>query len=209
MDTVILERVTKKYGMKTIFENYSLTVAENDFLCITGQSGKGKTTLLNIIGMLETPDSGKVILFGNENPKLNSNKGRKLLRHEIAFVFQNYGLVDDRTVKYNLEICSEYSSKKKGSYLSEALNAVGLNNDYLKMKIYELSGGEQQRVALARLFIRDCSLILADEPTGSLDPENRDKVISIFKELNSQGKTIIIVTHDNEVSKCAKRIIEL
>jgi len=209
MTIVQLNNICKSFGTRNIFKNLNLEITENEFVCITGKSGKGKTTLLNIMGMLEHPDTGDVSLFGVSNPKLNSRNGRKILRNKLAFVFQNFGLVEDRTVKYNLQICSEFSKKNRNANYIEALTNVGLSEEYLNEKVFHLSGGEQQRVALARLFIHDCSLILADEPTGSLDYENRDNVIEIFKELHRQGKTIVVVTHDNEVAKCAERIIEL
>lgn len=209
MSIIRLDKVNKSFGNKVIFEDYSLQISEGEFVCITGESGKGKTTLINIIGMLEYPDSGDVFLFDEKNPQLNSRKGREILRHKLAYVFQNYGLVEDKTVKYNLDISLEFSKNKGSECLKNALESVGLNESFLKMKVYELSGGEQQRVALAKLFLRDYSLILADEPTGSLDDENRDNIMKIFKSLNEQGKTIILVTHDKEVAACSGRIIKL
>lgn len=209
MSIIKLENISKTYGIRTVLKDYSIEIEDKEFICITGESGKGKTTLLNIMGMLDYPDSGNVYIFNQKNPKLDSKKGREILRHNLTYVFQNYGLVDDRTVRYNLEINLEYLKNKKTVDLKKALEEVGLDESYLKMKVYELSGGEQQRVALAKLFLRDYSLVLADEPTGSLDSINRDKIMNIFCKLHDSGKTIIIVTHDKEVAKCAGRIIEL
>jgi len=209
MYSIKLENITKKFTGKTIFENYNLSIKKGEYVCIAGESGKGKTTLLNIMGMLDYPDNGNVVICNNHNPKLNSKIGKLLLKNEIAYVFQNYGLVEDRTVKYNLEISAEFSKKNKENDYINALNKVGLDKQILKQKVFELSGGEQQRVALARLYIKNFSIILADEPTGSLDAANRDNVMSVFSELHKEGKTIIIVSHDKEVQKCASRTIKL
>ena len=191
------------------FDDYSLEIEEGEFVCITGESGKGKSTLLNIMGILDTVNSGDITIKGIKNPKMSSSKGLKLLRNEIAYVFQNYGLVEDKTVKYNLQISGEFSGRNKKENLIDALEKVGLNEEFLGHKIFALSGGEQQRVALARLYLKDSSIILADEPTGSLDAVNREKVLSILSDLNKQGKTVIIVTHDPEVEKRAGRVIRL
>ena len=209
MRVVSLENINKSFGNHIIFTDYSLEIEEGEFVCISGESGKGKSTLLNIIGILDVPDSGEVTILGNRNPFFTSSMGKKLLRNEISYIFQNYGLVEDRTVKYNLEISGLYSKKYKKENLINALNKVGLDESFLSRKIYTLSGGEQQRVALARLYLKNSSIILADEPTGSLDAKNRELIMAILSDLNKDGKTIIVVTHDAEVEKCASRIIKL
>lgn len=206
---VSLKNISKKFGSKEVFKNFSMNIEEGDFVCITGKSGAGKSTLLNIIGMLDSPDEGEVIIKSCVNPKFNSKTGRNLLRNEIFYVFQNYGLADDRTVKYNLEMAAEFSGKKSDNNYREALEKVGLNADYLNQKVYTLSGGEQQRCALARIYLKNYSIVLADEPTGSLDSDNRDKVMEILRSINEEGRTVIVVTHDPEVVKCAKRTVEL
>lgn len=209
MNAVSLKNISKKFGMKEIFSNFSMDIDEGDFICITGKSGAGKSTLLNIIGMLDVPDSGDVVIKSRVNPKFNSKSGRGLLRDEIFYVFQNYGLVEDRTVKYNLEMSAEFSKKKSEDYYIKALEKVGLSADYLNMKVYTLSGGEQQRCALARIYLKNYSIVLADEPTGSLDADNRNMVMDILKGANQEGNTVIVVTHDPEVVKCAKKVVEL
>ncbi len=208
MTDILLENIDMSYGMKSIFKNYQLKVEQGEFLCISGPSGSGKTTLLNIIGLMERPDSGRVVIKGVENPKFTGKEGRELLRKDLFFIFQNYGLVEEKTVQYNLEVSMQFSKKKKED-MADALEKVGLSPEILKQKVFSLSGGEQQRVALARLYLRDSSIILADEPTGSLDAENRDRVLRILKEMNQNGKTVIVVTHDKEVEKCATRVVHL
>lgn len=211
MVVISLKNICKSFGNKVIFDNFNLNVEEGEFLCITGVSGKGKTTLLNIIGLLEKPDSGSINIMGYDNPEIDSKSGIKLLRSNISYLFQNYGLVDNETVEYNLKIATRFlklSKNDEKKKIEEALNTVGLSG-YEKNKIFQLSGGEQQRVAMARILIKPTSIVLADEPTGSLDSDNRDLIMELLTKVNEQGKTVIIVTHDKEVVKCAKSVIEL
>ena len=186
-----------------------MEIEEGDFVCISGESGKGKSTLLNMIGLLDMPDSGNIIINGKKNVKFSSKDGRELMKNKISYIFQNFGLVDDQTVEYNLKISGKFSGKNKKNDLENALERVGLNKNMLNQKIFTLSGGEQQRVALARIYLKDSDMILADEPTGSLDANNRNKVMEILKDLNNSGKTVVIVTHDEEVVKCAKRTVKI
>lgn len=180
-------------------------------MAITGKSGAGKTTILNIMGLLEKTDRGEVQLFGQAAPRTGSRGANRLLRTRLSYLFQNCALIDDANVDYNLEIPLIYakkSRKQKQAMKQAALEQVGLDLP-LKQKIYELSGGEQQRVAIARILLKPSELILADEPTGSLDAGNRDEVMRILRELNHAGQTIIIVTHDESVSGVCDRTIEL
>jgi len=178
-------------------------------MAITGQSGTGKSTLLNIVGLLEEPDSGDVIIQGIENAWKSEKKQIELFRYTIGYLFQNYALIDNETVSKNLDVALEYVKlPNKDDKKKEVLEKVGLL-DKLNSKIYQLSGGEQQRIALARLMLKKNDIILADEPTGSLDEVNRDQVLSILKSLNNEGKTILIVTHDPEVSKICTNVVTL
>lgn len=203
--------VSKSYGNHAILDKFNLKICEGEMVAITGKSGSGKTTILNIMGMLENPDSGAVKLFGEESPSMGSSKANKLLRTRMSYLFQNYALIDNDTVNKNLEIPLIYAKKtkkEKKELKTAALEKVGLNVS-LQQKIHELSGGEQQRVAIARILLKPCELILADEPTGSLDDNNRNEIIQILKGLNKEGKTIIIVTHDPYVAQVCDRVIEL
>ena len=204
--------VGKKYDGKIIFDSLSFEINQGEMIAITGPSGSGKSTILNMIGLLERPDAGTINLFGKPAPKINSSKSKLLLRNKIAYLFQNYALVDNETTDYNLNIALEYvkaTKTQKRQMKIDALNKVGLDETYLKKKIYQLSGGEQQRIAVARIILKPCELILADEPTGSLDVQNRNEIIKILQELNKSGKTIIIVTHDEYVADQCERKIEL
>lgn len=211
MNLVEINNLTKKYEKKTILKDISLTVEEGEFVCIHGKSGCGKSTLLNIIGLIEKYDSGSFKLFGNDINRTSIFARQKLIRYKIGYLFQNYALIDDNSVMNNLLIGMKYikeSDKIKKSKISETLKLVGLDG-YEKKMIYKLSGGEQQRVAIARIMLKPSELILADEPTGSLDPENRDIVMDLLKKLNNEGKTILLVSHDVNVVKSADRVVEL
>ena len=160
---------------------------------------------MNLIGLLEEPTSGKILFDGVE---ITSRRDRlDFYRNRVGFVFQNFALLDNKTVKENLTLVKR-RHRQEGVTMEDALKKVGLI-DKLNNKIYTLSGGEQQRVALARLYFKQCSLILADEPTGSLDKENATEVLKILRQLNSQKRTVILVTHDSEIKRQCDRIIEL
>lgn len=211
MSIVELNNITKKYGNKKLFDKFSLKINKNELVAITGPSGKGKTTILNMIGLLEEFDEGELLIDGQKNIKVNSSKATKILREKIGYLFQNYALVDDETVYYNLDLALKYvknNRKEKNELIKKALNDVGLKG-FEKRKIYELSGGEQQRVAIARIILKPCKVILADEPTGSLDEKNRDLVLDLLKKLNSEGRTIVLVTHDEFVANQCDRIINI
>ncbi|OQR53257.1 putative bacteriocin export ABC transporter [Bacillus sp. CDB3] len=206
---ISIKNMDKSFNNKMLFKNFNLEVKEGEFIGIYGKSGKGKTTLLNIIGTLESPDSGE-IKFSGMGKKTNKRK-RDLLRYDIGFIFQNYALIDTESVNNNLEIAIKHKKmnkiqKKEAMY--SVLKEVGLTNCG-EEQVHTLSGGEQQRVAIARLLLKNPTLILADEPTGSLDSENRDIITSLFQKLHQQGKTIIVVTHDTSLSHLFSRIIQL
>lgn len=206
-----LINVTKQYGDHVVLDEISLTVNKGEMVAITGPSGSGKTTLLNIIGMLENQDRGTVKLFGENRPRVHSRKAQRILRNRLSYLFQNFALIENATVDENLDIPLIYSKKtrkEKQESKMAALQKVGLDISF-KQKVHELSGGEQQRVAIARILLKPCELILADEPTGSLDNDNRNEIMEILKYLNQENKTIIIVTHDPYVSEACHRRIHL
>ncbi len=176
---------------------------------IVGASGSGKSTLLNIIGLLETVDKGRVSIDDLTDITPQSNKAISIIRYKFNYLFQNYALIDEETVEYNLKLALRFTKGNKKELIRKALKKVGLDG-YEKAKIYQLSGGEQQRVALARVILKPSKYILADEPTGSLDPDNRDIVIKTLRRLNKEdNKTVIIVTHDTYVADQCDRIIKI
>ena len=159
---------------------------------------------LNIIGLIEPFDSGKLLIGGEV---IATQKQRmQYFRKKLGFLFQNFALVENKTVEQNLKLIRKQD--RTSLTMEEALERVGLS-DVLKQKVYTLSGGEQQRVALARLFFKQSEIILADEPTGSLDEANANRIMQILKELHQEGKTIILVTHDEKIKRMAERVIEL
>ena len=171
-----------------------------------GASGSGKSMTLKCIAGLEKADSGKIIinekvLFDSENKINIKTKDRK-----VGFLFQNFALLENKTVKENLEIIKK--SGRTDISINEALEKVGLQK-VINKKVYQLSGGEQQRVALARLMLKKCSIVLADEPTGSLDKKNSEIVMNILHELSEQGKTVIVVTHSEEIVAQEKHVLYL
>lgn len=211
MSVVSLSKVCKRFGEKIIFDNYDLDVEEGEFVSITGESGKGKTTLLNIMGFLEKPDSGDVTLLGVKNANFDSKAARELRRNKLSYLFQNYGLIENETVERNLLLAMEFKDLKladKKERISMVLEKLGIPN-IEKRKIYTLSGGEQQRIGLGKIILKEPSLILADEPTGSLDPGNRDFCMEILRDINTEGKTVIVVTHDPAFDSYATRKIDI
>ncbi|WP_195986798.1 putative bacteriocin export ABC transporter [Clostridium sp. D53t1_180928_C8] len=204
-----LKNINKSYSNRYLFKNLDLLIKKGEMVAITGPSGIGKSTLLNIIGLIDKPDSGEVVICSNKNPFDKEKVKLKLFRDNIGYLFQNYALVDNYTVSKNLDIALEYvKNKNKKRLKEEALERVGLL-DKLNNKIFELSGGEQQRVALARLMLKEKEIILADEPTGSLDEDNRDIILKLLKQLNDEGKTIVLVTHDRIVANMCNREVNI
>lgn len=194
----------KSFDKKILFTDLSFQIQTGEFICFSGESGKGKTTLLHIIGQLESPTSGEIRYDGK---RIESNKDRlDFLRRRVCFIFQNFALVERKTVAQNLAMVRK--DNRRDISIRSALERVGLQ-DKINEKIYTLSGGEQQRIALARAFYKSSEIVLADEPTGSLDRQNSEQVISLLRELNSEGKTIILVTHDEHIKSICGRTIEL
>lgn len=206
---ISLEKVTKRYGEKIIFDTVSLSIQDNEMVAITGKSGSGKSTLLNMLGLLEPFGRGTLRINQYVDPPINSYTAMKLRRNVIGYLFQNFALADNLTVQQNLKLAMAYQkAPKKQETIEEALAQVSLPQNIIHQKVYQLSGGEQQRVAIARLLLKPCDIILADEPTGSLDTENRDLIIELLHFLNKQGKTIIVVTHDPAVAiSCTQRLV--
>lgn len=201
---ITIKNLSKSFGEKKLFENYSLQINDGEFVIFTGVSGCGKTTLLNMIGSLESADSGEIEVDGMDITQKKNQ--REYLKSKVGFLFQNFALVDNKTVEENLKLVK--NDCRSGVSIEEALEMVGLS-DKAKQKVYSLSGGEQQRVALARLIVKKCDCVLADEPTGSLDRKNAYTVFSILEKINESSKTVIMVTHDESFREKGKRVIEL
>ncbi|MEG0823006.1 MAG: ABC transporter ATP-binding protein [Erysipelotrichaceae bacterium] len=206
-----VKNITKLFKDKAVFEKFNLNIGNGELVAITGKSGCGKTTLLNMIGLIDTVYNGEIEYNGTTLHSLSSRQKQIFIRNNINYLFQNYALVDDSTVYDNLKLAMYYDKiplKEKNEIIKKSLKEVNLAG-YEDKKVYTLSGGEQQRVALARAMIKKGNIILADEPTGNLDEENRNIVLSSLIDQNKLGKTVIIVTHDPYVASKCNRIINL
>ena len=201
---ICIHGLSKSFDDKVIFDNFSIDIADGDFVIFAGNSGCGKTTLLNMIGGLEDPDKGSIVVDGIDICKTKNKKD--YFTYKVGFLFQNFALLESKTVRQNLELIQKKARTERT--IPEVLEAVGLA-DKEDTKVYKLSGGEQQRVALARLMLKKCDIILADEPTGSLDAGNADAVMDILHQLNKQGKTIIVVTHSEKIISSEKKVVRL
>lgn len=211
MAVIELKNVVKNYGKDKILSNINLTVEKGEMVAIVGESGSGKTTLLNLIGLIAKKDRGEIQLFNKKNIAIHSKEAMLLRRSKIGYLFQNYGLVEDESVMWNLLLALEYkkmSKKEKKTRINDLLKDFGLTHLSEKM-IYQLSGGEQQRIAVIRLLLQESELVLADEPTASLDEENEKMILNYLQLLREQGKTIVVVTHNKEILNHFTRIINL
>jgi len=185
----------------------SLEINQGDFVSIVGKSGSGKSTLMHIIGLLDSPTSGKVILQGQDVSKLDEEHLAVIRNKEIGFVFQAFNLLSRATVLENVLLPLQYSKVPKNEWENRALEMIDLVDltERVSNKSNELSGGQKQRVAIARALVNSPSIILADEPTGNLDSKTGAEIIKKFIELNKLGKTIILVTHDMELAKITEK----
>lgn len=206
--------VTKVYKLSESVETWalrgvSLSVREGEYLAVMGPSGHGKSTLLHIMGLLERPSSGKVLIDGADTSKLSDKELADLRGIKIGFVFQYFNLINRMTVLENIElplIPRGMPRNERRRLAMEALFKVE-GEDWFEKRPNQLSGGQQQRVALARAIVHDPKIIMADEPTGSLDSKTEAEILGLFRKLNKEGKTIVVVTHNKSVAYEAERIV--
>lgn len=201
-----INNLSKSYGENSIFTNFNLLVSEGEMVAVTGISGKGKSTLLNIIGSLEPFDSGSVEVNNKNIKKMKHKEQLQFLRNDVSFLFQNYALLENHNVYDNIVLGQKGKDIK--TLVEEALEKVDLSG-FEKRMINTLSGGEQQRVALARIMLKPSKLILADEPTGNLDDTNSKKVWDILLELKGMDKTVVVATHDGQALNRFDRVVNL
>ncbi|CWE66955.1 ABC transporter ATP-binding protein [Streptococcus pneumoniae] len=199
--TIDLLNVSKSFGSKKIFTDLNLIFESGKSYALIGGSGSGKSTLLNIIGRLEKIDSGNVLVDKQDIWKI---KERTFFKNTVGYVFQNYSLIDNKTVYDNLKLIT-----KDKKTITDVLEKVGLSSDYLHQKIYELSGGQAQRVAIARMLMKPRKIILADEPTGALDGEIGKEIIRLLLNERDEDKYVIIATHDPAVYNEVDVIIDM
>ena len=209
-----LKNVSKVYngnGQKPIvaLKEASLMIKKGEFIAITGPSGSGKSSLMNILGMLDKPTEGEYYFENKDVNVLDENEMAGIRNRKIGFVFQKFHLLPKTTAVENVELPLLYSDKKNiRKYALNALEKVGLN-DRSTHRANELSGGQQQRVAIARALVNEPDIIFADEPTGNLDFESGQEIMKIFQDLNAAGKTIVVITHDQSVAAYAIRTIHI
>lgn len=211
---IVMKNINKYYPVGKeqlhVLKNLNLTIQRGEFLMIMGKSGSGKTTLMNIIGFLDQVSDGQYYFDGKDVSKLNENQKSELRNAYLGFIFQQFFLIQSLNVRQNVELPMVYGGKIKESLRQEKaqtyLDLVGLK-EKTTVKTTELSGGQQQRVAIARALVNDPLLIMADEPTGALDSETSSDIMDILTKLNQEGKTIVMVTHDTDITKYATRVI--
>lgn len=210
-----LKDITKTYDMGSVqvqvLKGITMQVDEGEFIAIIGPSGSGKSTLMNMVGCLDTPTSGEYYLDGKEISTYDEKHLSKIRNQKIGFIFQKFNLLPKLTALENVELPLIYrgmSNKERRERSIEALEKVGLD-DRMHHKPTELSGGQQQRVAIARALAGDPPILLADEPTGNLDSKSGTDVMNLIRQLNKEGKTIVLITHDNDIAMEAKRIITI
>jgi putative ABC transport system ATP-binding protein len=206
-----ISKIYSKNGSPVVraLDDVSLEIEKGSFLAVVGPSGSGKSTLMNIIGLLDRPGSGTYILDGRVVSSLGDDELARMRSQKIGFVFQAFHLLPRATARENVELPLVYAEgPDTGKSAAEVLKAVGLEQ---RMDHYpgEMSGGEQQRTAIARALINDPEIILADEPTGNLDSRAGEEIMKIFRELHRGGRTIVLITHDREIARYAQRIIRI
>jgi putative ABC transport system ATP-binding protein len=210
-----IDRLSKQYKMggETVraLDEVSLTVLPGDFLAIVGPSGSGKSTLMNVVGCLDTATSGDYWLDGEEVSRLRDNKLAEIRNRKIGFIFQGFNLLAKLTAYENVELPLIYRGvpvKNRREQVVQALSKVGLE-ERMNHRPVELSGGQQQRVAIARALAGNPPILLADEPTGALDTKTGKEVMNFIQELNAAGHTIVLITHDNSISRQARRVVRI
>lgn len=195
-----------------VLKSINLEIKSGEFVMIMGKSGSGKTTLLNILGFLDKFSNGKYLFKDNDVTNLSEKERSKFRNSNIGFVFQQFNLIPNLNIYKNVELpmvySNKYSKEERDLLIKEKLEIVGLL-DKLYQKPLELSGGQQQRITIARALVNDPDIIFADEPTGALDTDTSTDIMNLLKDLNKKGKTVIMVTHDNDLIKYASKIINL
>jgi len=206
-----ITKVYKSGDVETkVLKGISFSINEGEFVAIIGPSGSGKSTLMHILGCLDTPTSGQYFFKGKDVSKLSDDELADLRKNEIGFVFQAFNLLSRTTVLRNVELPLIYANtpkQKRGEVAKKALLSAGLDEKRFHHLSNQLSGGEMQRVAIARALVNDPALIFADEPTGNLDSKTGELVMEAFRKLNDQGRTIVLITHEEYIAENAKRRI--
>jgi putative ABC transport system ATP-binding protein len=212
---IYLEQIRKKYYMGKheleVLKGITLEIFKNEYVALMGPSGSGKSTLMNIIGCLDTATNGKYVLNGHDVSKMEDNALAEIRNKEIGFVFQQFNLLPRLTAAENVALPLIYAGLTKKQRVEKAMHVLDLVNltDRSHHKPNELSGGQSQRVAIARALVNDPAIILADEPTGNLDTKTSYEIMDVFEKIHGAGNTIVLVTHEEDIAKRAKRVVRL
>ena len=202
-----VENFTLSINKKKIKQNWNFSISEKDFIIVTGKSGSGKTTLLNNLSLIDKQYTGNLFYF---EKKVSKHDIQRLRRNHISYLFQNYALLENQTVQYNFELAKKFNSNISNDHIYNLLTDFSLPKDILKEKIFLLSGGEQQRIALIRNMLKPFDILFADEPTGNLDKENSTFIMNFLKNLTEkEKKAVVLVTHDLNVLNYGTNIIAL
>ncbi|HOD34745.1 MAG TPA: ABC transporter ATP-binding protein [Syntrophales bacterium] len=211
----VMENITKTFHLGEqdlhVLKGINLTIQPGEFTAIMGTSGSGKSTLMNLLGCLDVPTSGRYILTGRDVTQLNDDELSELRNEHIGFVFQSFYLLPYATVLENILLPTLYREKRKDRVRDRAvelLKIVGLEGR-MNFRPTQLSGGEQQRVAISRALINDPELLLADEPTGQLDSQTATEIMNVLTQMNQRGKTVVVITHDSDIASFARRVIHI
>lgn len=214
-DIITTEDLSKTYHIGKIdvlaLKPTNITINRGDYISIAGPSGSGKSTFMNLLGCLDTPSTGKLFLEQTDVSKLSENQLAKIRREKIGFIFQKYNLIPTLNAKENVALAMSFAGIKSKERLERSEHLLGLVDMKKRMehKPSELSGGEQQRVAIARALANNPSILLADEPTGNVDTKAGQMIMSILEDINREGETVIVVTHDPDVAKRAHRYLKI
>lgn len=214
-DVIVTKDLSKTYGKGDLqvhaLRKTNIRIKQGDYIAIIGPSGSGKSTLMNLVGCLDKPSTGKLFIENTDVSQLTENQLAKIRREKIGFIFQKYNLIPTLNALENVALSMSFAGVKTKDRLEEAEKLLGMVDLSKRMthKPSELSGGEQQRVAIARALSNNPSIILADEPTGNIDTKSGDKIMNILEDINAKGETIIVVTHDPNIAKRARRILKI
>lgn len=214
-DVIVTQNISKTYGKPPLqvfaLRETNLHIKQGDYIAIIGPSGSGKSTLMNLLGCLDKPTSGKIFIDGSDVSTLNENELARIRREKIGFIFQKYNLIPTLNALENIELSMGFAgvdSQTRTTKAKQLLEMVELSKR-LTHKPSEMSGGEQQRVAIARSLANNPSIILADEPTGNVDSKSGENIMNILEEVNRKGETIIVVTHNMAIAQRAKRVLRI